>query len=425
MGNTGKVQEMVLLCSQSVASPMLSGMPKRRAITRTRDGWTVWDRWTDKEGKRNARYGRGMRWEARARDTRLRRYVFELFPDGAGQEAKAKEWARKKAGALAAGVASADRVPLSEVAETYLAELRARRPPVHMTTLRNMELTVEGLTEAGATELASKNFRARVGVWLDGLRLKLGRSGREEAATSTLRRYLTHARALVNHARESGRLLVDPLAGFEPYAPPEAPREVFTLEDLRALRRLDARSNPRWVWLMLMCYTGLRSAEAQALRWEDINWASRFLVVQKGKGTKRRTVYMMDELHALLSAIGGPDAKVARVGYVVERRPKLSCTWAGLRLVLRDAGIEPDRGTDEATGQPRRLSAHSCRHSYAALRLATGADSGDLRQALGHSADDLTAYYSSQRDVYRRQVQAEGWPVDRFMLDSATRAQAT
>ncbi len=71
---------------------------------------------------------------------------------------------------------------------------------------------------------------------------------------------------------------------------------------------------------------------------------------------------------------------------------------------------------DEITGLPRRLSPHSARHSHAALMLASGADGMDLQMQLGHSDQDMTKHYSSQRDTYRRQVEQEGWKRGQFRL---------
>ena len=40
----------------------------------------------------------------------------------------------------------------------------------------------------------------------------------------------------------------------------------------------------------------------------------------------------------------------------------------------------------------------------------------DLRRTLGHSADDLTEYYTQQVNLFRRQVQLEGWHKGQFQL---------
>ena len=135
-------------------------------------------------------------------------------------------------------------------------------------------------------------------------------------------------RALVNYARTRGWLVGDPLHRFKvAEGAPDTNREVFTLEELRRFAAIADTTDMRWLWVMLMLHTGMRREESLAVQWQDIDWQARVLRVQKGKGEKRRSIYLMDEAYNLLSRLGGPDAKVTRLGPIIPCDTKSGITW--------------------------------------------------------------------------------------------------
>jgi integrase/recombinase XerD len=135
---------------------------------------------------------------------------------------------------------------------------------------------------------------------------------------------------------------------------------------------------------------GLRVGEARSLAVKDFDADSGTLVVQRGKGGKRRVV--------------GVDAgTVALVGQWLEARRKrgipggghLFCSLAGrpidlsyvrhlLPRLARKAGIE------------RRVHAHGLRHAFAVDLVRSGAPLYVVRDALGHSSVATTQVYLSR-----------------------------
>ena len=135
---------------------------------------------------------------------------------------------------------------------------------------------------------------------------------------------------------------------------------------------------------------GLRIGEALALAVKDFDPDSGTLVVQRGKGGKRRVV--------------GVDAgTVAIVGRWLEVRQNrgipgggaLFCTLAGrpmgqsyirhlLPRLARKAGIE------------RRVHAHGLRHAFAVDMVRAGAPLYVVRDALGHASIATTQVYLSR-----------------------------
>jgi len=77
--------------------------------------------------------------------------------------------------------------------------------------------------------------------------------------------------------------------------------------------------------------------------------------------------------------------------------------------VLVAAGVEPDLGKGELSGRMSRLHPHTCRHTYAAMMLASGVDSLFLRQYLGHRDEAMTDHYSQLKTMFTAEVKAEKW----------------
>ena len=143
--------------------------------------------------------------------------------------------------------------------------------------------------------------------------------------------------------------------------------------------------------LIAVCWRcGLRIGEALALAVKDFDPESGTLVVQRGKGGKRRVV--------------GVDAgTVALVGRWLELRGKrripkggpLFCTLAGRPLdqsyirhllprLARKADID------------RRVHAHGLRHAFAVDLVRSGAPLYVVRDALGHTSIATTQVYLSR-----------------------------
>lgn len=130
---------------------------------------------------------------------------------------------------------------------------------------------------------------------------------------------------------------------------------------------------------------GLRIGEALALRPKDVDLDAGTLVVQRGKGGKRRVV----------GVDAGTAALVGRWLEVRRRRGlagPLFCTLAGrsmdqsyvrhlLPRLARRAGVE------------RRVHAHGLRHAFAVELSRSGAPLFVVRDALGHASVATTQIY--------------------------------
>ena len=170
--------------------------------------------------------------------------------------------------------------------------------------------------------------------------------------------------------------------------------DLLTSEEIELLMRQCSRRAPTGVrnraLIAVLWRCGLRIGEALALAVKDLDPDSGTLVVQRGKGGKRRVV--------------GVDAgTIALIGRWLELRRKrgipggspLFCSLRGaavdqsyirhlLPRLARKAGIE------------RRVHAHGLRHAFAVDLVRAGTPLFIVRDALGHASIATTQTYVSR-----------------------------
>jgi integrase len=173
--------------------------------------------------------------------------------------------------------------------------------------------------------------------------------------------------------------------------------EVFTADEVDALlAAADAEFRP---FVLTLARTGMRLGEALALRWEDVDWAARTVLVRRStrhgitsvpKNGKARRVDMSPQLcgalqgwqslleaEAVVAGQAGPEwvfpaFRVAHVERTVNRAWQRTLRAAGLRY--------------------RKL--HTLRHTFASLLIAAGEAPTYVQAQLGHhsAAFTLTVY---------------------------------
>jgi site-specific recombinase XerD len=170
--------------------------------------------------------------------------------------------------------------------------------------------------------------------------------------------------------------------------------DLLTAAEIELLMRQCSRRAPTGIRnraLIAVCWRcGLRIGEALALAPKDFDPDSGTLVVQRGKGDKRRVV----------GVDAGTVALVGRWLYLRRKLPAsygapLFCTLAGgpmdqwyirhlLPRLARKAGIE------------RRVHVHGLRHAFAVDLVRSGAPLYGVRDAHGHARVATTQVYLSR-----------------------------
>ncbi len=223
-------------------------------------------------------------------------------------------------------------------------------------------------------------------------------------APASVRRVHARLKTALRQAVRWGLIPANPLDRVDP---PRIPRrEMRALSPEQARRFLEAarqdRFAPLW-WLLLE--TGLRPAEALALRWEDVDlergvvyvvrsltWAGREWRFEEPKTPKAR--------RSILLSPGLTGALRAHRRAVLEQRMRAGPLWQDLDLVFPSAAGTPldlknlrdrhFRAVAERAGLPRDFRMYDLRHTSATLLLLAGEHPKVVAERLGHATVHMT-----------------------------------
>jgi integrase/recombinase XerD len=166
--------------------------------------------------------------------------------------------------------------------------------------------------------------------------------------------------------------------------------QTFTREQIKALLAVPDRTTftgyRNYVLMLTLFETGIRIAEAEALKVTDIRWRDRVMVVY-GKGRKERIVPFQKTLEKHLKeyiAIRGPlDHDYVFVN--IDNRPMKK---RAMQDEIRKIGLE-------ANIKGVRVSPHTFRHTFAKIYIMNGGDVFSLQKILGHTTLQMVQTYVS------------------------------
>jgi integrase len=228
-----------------------------------------------------------------------------------------------------------------------------------------------------------------------------------DVSTKTLRNTVTLLRVMLfspkgSSARKQGYIHVNPVEGVElpsidrdQIVPPTVD-QVWKLIDSAA-----GLNTTGHAIIYLDAFTGLRRGEVLALRFEDIEWFQKELVVNKALSKCKAT----DGTHKWLWKIGPPKSKrsLRRVGLsdrVIQLLSQLKqAADTPNDFIFRDSQgsfIDPDF-FDEHIFKPIKHSAglkavrfHDLRHFFASMLISQGESAKYISDQLGHSSIQIT-----------------------------------
>jgi integrase len=236
---------------------------------------------------------------------------------------------------------------------------------------------------------------------------QLKRAGK---STSLARNALSLLRRVCSLAIADGRLAKNPCLGVARLvkqienAEAEEVRAVdaWTPEELGMLLAVTREREPRYFPLILTAaHTGARHGEILALKWSDIDFSRRQIVIRRSisrresgtpKSGKWRRVPMTAELAQALSVLqkegrrrrpfDDPDGWVfrSRGGTAIEKTT-INRSWRRIRRLAASRGVRP-------------LVFHAFRHTWASLALAAGRSPVWVASVLGHSVEMLLRTYA-------------------------------
>jgi site-specific recombinase XerD len=271
--------------------------------------------------------------------------------------------------------------PLIEGYFSYLDKVGRKAPRTIIDVRCTLRRAIEGLEQIRPNvdlwRLSLEDFLH----WMEQER-QLGRTD------SSLAKYLSHVRGLLEYAWRSGRCERNVLDGFSlQHTQPRGAPKSLNLQEAEQLVHATtapgttARRDRLMILLLYGC--GLRTNELCALNVSDINRERHELVVQKGKGDKPRSIPIPEALFTELLA------------YLLERgkRGALFRThFLERRITDKDVCAVV---TDVATraGLRAGVTARTLRHSFATHLMDRGVDLAIIASLMGHRSPQETGVY--------------------------------
>ena len=176
---------------------------------------------------------------------------------------------------------------------------------------------------------------------------------------------------------------------------PDAPAVTYEESTARAAEdRQDAEL------VRVAAYTGLRRGELVALRWGDVNFTLRKIVVRRAvsadvetsstKSRPAREVPLPDQAAGALDRLSQRGDFTSPNDYVFANR-------LGRRLDASALRRRVERARDAVELRPLRF--HDLRHTYGSLLVASGVDLASVKSAMGHSRITTTERYLHARSA--------------------------
>jgi integrase len=299
---------------------------------------------------------------------------------------------------------------LRELAGLYVADLRVRACPLHVSNVATRIETM--LTAIGAERVRD----------LVPYRLMQRRAARitEGAAVRTANLEVDTLKAMLNWAVRAGLVAANPIANLQRLPEREAAkvhrRRAMTeaeIEAFLAAARADDADNARHhgriplapLWRAFL-EVGARYGELVRVTWSDFDTGRRTLRLraETTKSGRERTVPLRDVLAREIESLRAANVAVIRRPLRPDDRIFLTakgCPWPTpttnlmrvFNRTLEAAGI------DRVDGAGKKLDIHALRHTVATRFVRNGVGMAQAQKLLGHSSIELTAKVYTHLDV--------------------------
>jgi integrase len=346
-------------------------------------------------------------WQASVYSKRDGKKLRQNFPT----QAAAKAWRADK---LSAANRGRLRVPTGSTVRQAAGELLEGMRDGSITTrtrTRYKAATIRGYEEALTLRiLPALGHKRLADVDREDVQDLADRLIGDGLSASTVQNTLDPLRVIYRRAVRRRFVTVDPTEGLELLAPDGKRDRIATPAEAASLLAALPDSE-RALWACAF-YSGVRRGELRALRWSDVDMASRVIHVQRGWDAQEgeqdgksaaadRRVPILDLLAPELAAhklrtnrgagalVFGRDAEQPFVPSTV--RNQALKAWGWKQVANEDEGARPKmlwvRAREDAL-QP--IGLHEARHTCASILIAAGANAKALSVIMGHSTIAMT-----------------------------------
>jgi integrase/recombinase XerD len=212
---------------------------------------------------------------------------------------------------------------------------------------------------------------------------------------TTVNHHMYNLRVMFAMLQAKGDIIKNPMSILK-YPNPSKEiesRTILTMDEVKLVYKAIETQQERAI-LALAYGCGLRSMEVVAMNLDDILWDADVIVVQKGKGNKRRVVPMSQQVKKDLEQY----IKDERITYTAEENQKaLLLNIKGVRLREYTCRKIVKRLMDRTNNEDittKKIVIHHLRHSIATHLLEQGVPVEHVRKFLGHSQLETTQKYT-------------------------------
>jgi integrase len=280
----------------------------------------------------------------------------------------------------------ATRHNLREAIARYKATVLCHRSRIAKDQLAQLEWWVSELGDVKLDRLTGPLICGR----RDKLAMGTTKQGKPRQP-GTVNRYLAAlSHVLSTAARDWAWLPESPMARVRKMKEPRGRVRYLTDQELPAfMSACEASSDPHLrLIVMLALSTGMRRGEIVGIRWGDIDWERRRVILTKTKNGERRAVPLptkaLEALRLRSSQLNSTSAYVfssVKPGFETKRWD-FSRAW---HAALRRAGI-------------KNFRFHDLRHSCASYLAMNGATTMEIAEVLGHKTLAMVRRYSHLAD---------------------------
>lgn len=135
-----------------------------------------------------------------------------------------------------------------------------------------------------------------------------------------------------------------------------------------------AKSSTFYIYILIALQTGARASEVANIKWEDIDFRNK-LIVLDGKGKKKRTVPIPDRLYNALNN------RKEDKGYVVKGSRDVTQIGKNFRKFADALNL-------------KQFTFHDLRHTYASWLAQSGVNVKIIQEILGHQSITTTMIYT-------------------------------
>jgi integrase len=277
----------------------------------------------------------------------------------------------------------------------------------HLEAIRRCKITVAQLADE---VVEAKRKDGRSSKYVNDLRLKLKRFCQDfgdrliatvsvaeidkwlrdlDCLPKSRAQYRANIGVLFSHAERLGMIDRNPVLRTVKPKLVDAPPEIFTVDELRALLETANCETPDVLPMLSICaFAGLRDAEVKRLDWSEVDLVRRHIEVKaaKAKSARRRIIPIQPNLAAWLA----PYSEKKGMVVPVNARKKLDA--------VRKAAVLA------------RWPKNGLRHSFASYRLAAIHDAPRVAAELGHTGPQML--YNTYRELVLPQEAERYWKVE-------------